>query len=387
MPAANAFELLKKGPTMTLSGTAMSDAERAETLRKMLEVQVAENLGGRAIAKILGCSDALWSQLRNGKYPGDSDKFLLRGRQWLAARDAAGSTIKPGDYVETEIGQSIQTVCARAWRTATMARIVLPSGAGKTAALMHIKRTFGRRVVYLQAHMSGANKAGIMRSLARASGIKLSEGWPADRIFDQVRQLYTSWRESDSTLPPLILVDEATALPAKCLNYLRQLHDDPEIGAAVVLVDTARLDDQLALGDRKLAGGFEQISSRLAYSYPPAGLDISDLITAQDVQAVAIAAIEANGFEPPARLHKETMRFLHQLATTRGALRNVVNRIRAVADLARDLGCQPAWSVAELDYAAKLTGGISKMPHKVPPFGRNAAADDNEQEQPARRVG
>lgn len=371
----NAFDLMR-GPPMPPTETTdgkLTAAEREDVRRQLLQVEIAERLDHAQIARNLGCSPSLYSQLRNASYRGDADKYLIRARQWLAAREHTAD-VQPVGLVGTTIALAILRTCQRAWKYSAMARIVLPAGAGKTEALQHFKRTYGKRVVYLQAHQSGTTITGLLRAVARASGVKHSRNDTAGEIYDRVRETYAAWRANDAKLAPIILVDEATALNGRCLNFIRQFHDDPEIRAAVVLADTDNLDRELARGVRHLAGGYEQLTSRLSYCYPPRGLARADLVTADDVRAVAAAVLESLGLAGT-RLIADTVKYLQRLACADGMYRNIVQRLRACAESAEDLACAPLFTPAQLDYAGSLLGASTEGVYKRPPFGADAPAE------------
>lgn len=359
----------------------ITDAEGREILTKLRTMLAADrSMNHEKIAVSIGCSPSVVSQILAGKYSGSTDKYLARARQWLAARDLGQADQAEGQFLPTTVGKAVCGLCVRAWRQQTMARVVLPAGAGKTQALLEVKRRYGRHVLYVHAHQAGSTITGLLRAIARSAGISVSRNDCSDEIYEKVRELLTQWRSSDERLAALILVDEATALTARALNYLRQFHDDPATRAAVVLADTEDLAGMLSKA-RRLPGGYAQLRSRLSYSYPSPSARLDQLITRTDAVDVAVEVARSCGHA--ARFNADAAKFLHAVALEDGTLRNVEQRVRAVAALAEECECEPAWTVDELDYVGLLLGQPTRGRYQTPPFGRRA----EQPRQPARMVG
>ena len=186
--------------------------------------------------------------------------------------------------------------------------------------------------------------------------------------------------------PITILVDEATAVQPAAVNLLRSLHDDPITRCPLVLADTWRLDAQLH-SHRGLPGGYEQLRSR-------AGAQVQwrtdRPVPIEDVEAVAASVLRSIDVEK--RLTRQAVRFLHEQVANRpvrnggraalelrdGALRNVMQRLHAVADVAEAVGGEPTFCVAELDYVAGLVGHAQQQPDAGNPFQTADPADDGQ---------
>jgi len=383
MQGQSPFDLLsRRGDVMDNPGP-ITEAEKREILAKLRTMLAADRSMSHAkIATNIGCSASVVSQIMGGKYGGSTDKYLARARQWLAARDMGQVDQAESRFVGTTIGKSVVQVCLRTWRLGKMARVVLPAGAGKTQALLEVKRRYGRHVLYVQAHQAGSTITGMLRAVARAAGISVSRNDSSDEIYEKIRDLLTTWRQTDERLSALILLDEATALSGRALNYVRQFHDDQAMRAAVVLADTEDLASMLA-SRRKLPGGYAQLRSRMAFSYPSPSASLEQLITRDDAVAVALEVMRACGHER-AKVNADAAKFLHAMALDDGTLRNVEQRVTAVAAIAEECEIEPTWTVAELDYAGLLLGQPTRGRYRTPPFGRQVDSDET---RPARMAG
>ncbi|MDD4891980.1 MAG: hypothetical protein PHU85_18830, partial [Phycisphaerae bacterium] len=148
-------------------------------------------------------------------------------------------------------------------------------------------------------------------------------------------------------------------------------HDDPACNTAVVLADTMRLECELA-GRRGIAGGYEQLRFRFGAQFV---LAADAKISIRDVRAVAEATLAAQGYT--GRLGKHALDYLHQVAQGGGKLRNVWHRLRAAHDIAVRSKHEPAYTVAELDFAGTLHGGERQFPDVLPEY----LADETTSEQ------
>jgi hypothetical protein len=353
------LDLLRKVKAMAMDGNAntLSPDERVELLQAIKDLQRAENVGDGFVSRsMMRCSPTLWSQIKNHKYLGNGDKYLLRAREWML-RHAERSDEPEVGYVNTSIGRDVMKICHRAWSMPSIGEILAPSGAGKTTALQEYRRRNPERTVLIQAGEAFRTKRGILRALAEALGAHPRANASAPQLYAEVRDHIAELYADGKGDPVLAIVDEATTLEASALNILRNLHDDPKCRLALVLADTWRLDVELHRPSG-IAGGYEQLRSRLGAVYRlgsfAAGSGDGE-IPLGDVKAVAASVLESLGHD--VRLMADAAHFLHRLAQKDGKLRNVVHRLRAVSDVAEQAGCEATFTVAQLDIVADLVGG------------------------------
>jgi len=342
---------------------SLTSVERAEILKRVMDVQLAEGLSNRAVAEILGCSQGTWSQVRSGTYAGRVDRYLLRAEKWLQDRQQRREAVQ-GEYVETSIARAIRAVCERAWAMPTIGRVVTPSGCGKTVALREFARERGEGALLVQAGEFGRGVQGLLAEIARGLGIAAGSRSRLEVLAREVRDSLAKHYQGGMGSPFVLLVDEATTLSSAALNALRNLHDDPACRAAVVLADTWRLDAFLR-NPHGIAGGNEQLRTRGGAAYL---LREDAEIREADVRLVAESIVRGLGRREP--LARESVKHLTRLAQGDGRLRRVYHRLVAAHDVASHLEEEPDYSPAQLDFVATLVGETCEMEHAQPPFAR-----------------
>ena len=348
----------------------LSPVERKQIIEHMASAQGADDLSDAQLGRIVGYSASVVSQVRAGKYAGDTDAFLRSVRAWLTER-ASGGAAPTSPYVATRIGQQIQTVCERARRTPCIGLIVTRSGAGKTAALAEYARKLGRLCILVRAGEALNTKAGLLGEIAGQIGVngdRSTSAWAYREIRRTLAGMYAGGRGQGV----VIVVDEATTLHPTALNLLRNIHDEPDCGAGVVLADTARLDTELSRTGR-IAGGYEQLKGRVGANYSLVRRDDSiATISGTDVELVADSLLAGLGHKR--RLPADSYKFLTRLAAADGGLHNVRHRVLAVHDTAEAAGSTPRYTVAELDYVAPVVRAVCTIINAPNPFVRDGGS-------------
>ncbi len=343
----------------------LTATERERILKRVVEIQAAEEISDAAVARIIGCGRSTFSQIRRGRYKGDTQRYLRKARQWLEDRDARAATPRT-EYVETTVGRLIMTVCRRAWQMPCIGLVITPSGAGKTSALTEFARRRGERAMYIQAGQAASSMLGLIGEIAERLGLATAGArYGVAGLYRMVRQRLAGYYAGGKADPYILLIDEATTLRPSVINMLRNLHDEPCCRAAIVLADTWRLDAELH-SKAGMAGGYEQLRSRSGAQYQ---LRPDVEISAKDVRLVADATLRSIGVSKP--LSAAAYKYLHKVAQADGKLRNVAHRIHAVSDVAPE-GTAPSWSVHQLDYVATMVGAECQIEHQAVPFGQVA---------------
>jgi len=357
-------EILTTAPEGAAAGGALTVAERKAIIEQLESLQLAENLSNSAIARLLDCSAATWSLIRKGRYSGNVDKFLHRAEVVLKAR-AERKDLPTSEFVETGIGRGILKICRLAADLGDMALVLTPSGCGKTAALREFARRRGEQAVYIQAGEYGRTKLALLRELARNLGADAAaERGTIESTAAAVRAKLAAAYSGGIGAAKILIIDEAQTLEASALNLLRNLHDDPDCQAVIILGDTWRLHAELGrIGG--IAGGYEQLTSRFGAVF---ALSLTDPVPESDVALLGRAVIDALGCRGD--LPGDSIKWLARQAQAKGKLRNVVKLLRACYHVADCAGRRAAFTVHELDYAAGVRGGLSQLEHKAPPWAR-----------------
>ncbi len=350
----------------------LTEQQRKDIRRALGEYMTAEALKPRAVARMLGVSESLLSGIRKGTYAADPDPWLRKIAALIADSAHKTAAAPPTSFVATTEARRILACCLRAVQMPCIAKIIGPSGIGKSEAFREFARRRGDRATYIQAGAALAGIRGVMELISRSLRLRLPQRISNAGMYLAIREDLARRYGGGAASPHSIIVDEATTLSGQALRLLRDLHDDPDVRAAVILGDTARLDDMV--GDRRnVAGGYDQIRSRFGAVYFKRA---SEEISEEDVRLVADGALEALGHSR--RLPAASYRYLARLANSEGTYRNVVYRLQTAAALAEGRDKEPAYSVAELDFAGLMLGREAS-----PELPRE---DNDEQGQPALAV-
>jgi DNA transposition AAA+ family ATPase len=367
------LEIIEQAVRMdaTKANATMTRSERDVIRAAITEYMIVNDVSHTAFARTMGCSAATINQVRLGRYPSDDTAWLIKARDIMADNAAMAQMRKPSQvFADTRISWQIRAVCMRARSMPCIGKIVAPSGCGKSAALQHVAGQLRDRCVYIQAGAAANSAAGILRSIMRGLNIQVnSRSRTRSGIYEAIRDELSRRYDRGKNASTLIIIDESTQLSADGLNIVRNLHDDIDVRAAVVLADTARMEGELR-SRRGFIGGYEQLTSRFGAVMIVRG-DVE--IPSEDVAAVAAGVLSSLGFDRA--LPNKSLKLLHNLAQQGGKLRNVVYRLHAVSQLAEAAGKRPTFSPAELDFAASLVGHDVQQQYDAPPF-----ADESDHE-------
>jgi DNA transposition AAA+ family ATPase len=336
----------------------MTAQERESARATVTEWQAAEGWSNREIGSVIGCSAALWSQIKNSNaiYAGEAaDRYLRVALE--AMREAQAREVTPeSEFVETSIARRVLLVCELARQCESIGLVVAPSGVGKSAALMQHVKARQPRACYINGGQAVRAPKSLMHELGRQ--VRAGKGdRSVSRHFRAIRNVLAGYRAGGKADPFTIVIDEAQSLAPRTLDLLRNLHDDPDARPSLILAGTWSLDAELNRRDR-LAGGYEQIRSRSQTQYMmPEGTAID----AADVEAIAAATCRSLGHK--AKLSKAAVRMLTDLAQQPGHFRNVVIRLRTVQQYAEVRGQTPRFTADEIDYVAPMNGGTCQLDH------------------------
>ncbi|HUU58041.1 MAG TPA: ATP-binding protein [Phycisphaerae bacterium] len=348
--------------------------EATRIIEEVQAYQAVEGVSNKQVSAMIGYSESVWPLVRSHKYTGDTQAVLRKAREFMEQL-ATQLPMQAGEYVPTSIGRMVLTVCTRATRRNTIGLVVTPAGCGKTLAMREAARRGGDRAVYLAGGEAVHAKTALAWELADRLGVPIPTRGSTAVVYRGLRKRLAGLYAGGRGVPVTILVDEATAMRPDAINLLRSLHDDPTCRTPIVLADTWRLDAQLH-SPRGLPGGYEQLRSRAGAQYK---LAVDAEIAADDVRAVADAILATLGRTRP--LPARSYQYLHRQVANRpaggrrgghvlrdGALRNVMQRLHAVADVCEAIGRPAAWSVAELDAVAEMVGHRPMHPDAASPF-------------------
>jgi len=282
------------------------DAIRAE-VRAVIE---AEGLAQTIVAKEAGIPYGTFTSWLGGTYAGRNDLKAGEARKWLRERQVRQQTVamapEPPRFILTPTADRITVRLTQAKVLADFVVVVGAPGTGKTTTACQFTRS-NTNVFKIVAHPTLSRPRALLQQLARIVNVQASTG-----KLDLIHAALVSKLRGTGAL---VIVDEANFLEPEALNQLRSLHDQAEIGIA--LIGNASI--HLNLAGRGRGGEFAQLTSRVGMR-----LDIKR-VDDRDIDAL----LDAWGIEGKAERHH-----LRVIAAKPGALRGMTKTLRLAHMLA-----------------------------------------------------
>lgn len=275
-------------------------------LARVIDVANANGWNKAEVARKSGTKEGTFSQWSNGNYPGVLSNINIPVSNWLEALEesssiAASVPVSP-NFVKTNNGTEIFNLLLFTQMTAGFTAVTFPSGAGKTTAARHFCAT--RPYAWL-ATISPNTKTVHGMLMELAAELDIQEHNPTRLVRAIGRKLQRIGEGS------LLVIDEAQNLVPDAINQIRHFVDIHKCGVALLgNEDTAIsfIKDKGTVNSRaQVATRFDR---RLKHEKDP-------------VQDAAML-IEAWHIGDP-----DCVKFLHQIGTKPGALRNIDRTIKA----------------------------------------------------------
>ncbi len=113
---------------------SMYNEHQQELLKKVDELQTAEKLSQTKLSERLGISSTALSQIRNNKYPADSQKIFDTLENYFSVKAESQLTYKEIEYAETSISSEIYDIIRICQVKGGLAVACGDAGIGKTKA-------------------------------------------------------------------------------------------------------------------------------------------------------------------------------------------------------------------------------------------------------------
>ena len=293
---------------------AISDDQVQEVRQRCKTVLAEQGISRPEAAREANIHYATFSAFLNGTYAGRNDRVAADVLKWMEARQAqeasrAALPVAPR-FVATPTADAITAVLQHARAAADMVVISGPPGIGKTSAVCaYTRRT--PNVWKIVGNPLLRSPRAAMEDLARVAGLMNERG-----LANVHRALVHRMRGTSG----LVIVDEANHFSSDALDQLRSLHDEAEIGLA--LVGNATVFNRLEGGGNRQAE-FAQLFSRVGMRLTSLkdhrarlGGDIDAYLDGSDVMdAGARKMLHAIGRKPGAlRNVRKTVSLAHMLA-------------------------------------------------------------------------
>ena len=305
------------------------DAIRAE-VRAVID---AEGIAQTIVAKEAGIPYGTFTSWLGGTYAGRNDRLAGEARKWLRERQVKAQTVamapEPPRFVATPTAERIMVLLTQAKVLADFVVGVGQPGIGKTTAACQFTRS-NTNVFKVVAHPTLSRPRALLQQLARIVSVQASTG-----KLDLIHAALVSRLRGTGAL---IIVDEANFLEPEALQQLRSLHDQAEIGVA--LLGNATIHHNIEGRGRRAE--FAQLTSRVGMRIDIRKPDRGDVETLLDAWGVMGDAerrhLRVIAAKPGAlRTMTKTLRLAHMLAAAERRRPSTAD----IADAYAQLGAAP----------------------------------------------
>lgn len=292
----------------------MMDADRVLEIREQARAIITnEDLRTPDVARESGIPYGTLSSWLTGSYPGRADNVAARVQRWIESREVrkqiAATAPEAPRFVKTPTAEAVQELLRHAQHMPDLATFLGAPGIGKTSAACHYTATTSN-VWKITADPTLTKTRAVLIDICRVLKI-YAGGMPSQlqrRICDKVRGT-----------GGLLIIDEAQHLLPETLDLVRSIHDQADIGIA--LLGNERVQSRLEGDGRKEQ--FAQLTSRVGMRRrrgKAQARDIDALLDAWDVtEAEPRLLLRVIASRPGAlRLMTKTLKMAHMLAAPEG---------------------------------------------------------------------
>ncbi len=275
-------------------------------LTRVIDAANANSWTKAEVARRAGIKDGTFSQWSNGNYPGVLGNISDQVSSWLDALEesasiAASIPVSP-PFVKTYVGADVYNVLLFTQMTAGFTAITLPSGSGKTTTGRHFCDT--RPHAWL-ATISPNTKTVHGMLVEIAAELEIQEHNPTRLVRAIGRKLE---RIGDGTL---LVIDEAQNLVPEAVNQIRHFVDIHKCGVTLLGNEDTAVS---FIKDKGSVASRAQVATRF------------DRRLKRERDPVHDAAALINAWRVT---DEDCVKFLHNIATKPGALRNIDRTIKA----------------------------------------------------------
>lgn len=223
------------------------------------------------IAKAMGIGTSTLSEIRSGKYNGESETIYLKIKAFLSRHEErmkrinfiADTEVKKKIYYSIDLIKKYvsSNVREELLESAKIAYIIGRAGIGKTKALQEYAKEYEAKIVFITAENSDTIST-MIRKIATV--LKLSNTGNMSVIRENIKNklLFTE---------TIIIVDEGENLTAKVIDAIRSIAD--QTGVGLVIAGTEKLKHKLMTQQ----GVYEYLYSRAVIWMMLQDLSIADI--------------------------------------------------------------------------------------------------------------
>lgn len=264
----------------------------SENIKKLDEFLSSNNISASALARAIGVSASLISQLRAGSYKGDSDAVNAKINAYIdnfnkKAKNFHANAKENEFYVTSDVKMA-NFIISEAIAEKEIGLIYGFAGSGKTTALKEFART-NPNVVLIEATCHTSAKV-LLEDLCEALKIDATGG-----LSTKLKAVARFLKSSDK----VIMVDEAEHLPLKALEDLRRIYDFSR--TPLILCGTEILLKNLMGKNKEL----RQLFSRICGKWCMQGLSKDE---SEKIYTKEIFPYCKGNFRSSAKLYKKALR-------------------------------------------------------------------------------
>lgn len=264
----------------------------SESIKKLDEFLSSNNITASALARAIGVSASLISQLRAGSYKGDSDAVNAKINAYIdnfnkKAKNFHANAKENEFYVTSDVKMA-NFIISEAIAEKEIGLIYGFAGSGKTTALKEFART-NPNVVLIEATCHTSAKV-LLEDLCEALKIDAT-----GELSTKLKAVARFLKSSDK----VIMVDEAEHLPLKALEDLRRIYDFSR--TPLILCGTEILLKNLMGKNKEL----RQLFSRICGKWCMQGLSKDE---SEKIYIKEIFPYCKGNFRSSAKLYKKALR-------------------------------------------------------------------------------
>ncbi len=216
---------------VTDASDAVADAAPAIDLRDQIRMLMDSDkrLSQARVAKEAGISPTTMSQWLSGTYPGDNAAIEEKLIKWVETTQAARaqSDVMPTgpDYVPTPSAEKVIAALRYAQVANDIAVVYGGAGLGKTTGIKQYRRA-APNVWHATMTPASASVVPALEEIAEAVGVSNPAGGAS--------KLHRAICRRIANAGGLLVVDEAQHLSVAALDQIRSIHDETQVGIALV---------------------------------------------------------------------------------------------------------------------------------------------------------
>ena len=264
----------------------------SENIKKLDEFLSSNNISASALARAIGVSASLISQLRAGSYKGDSDAVNAKINAYIDNFNKKAKNFhadaKENEFYVTSDVKMTNFIISEAIAEKEIGLIYGFAGSGKTTTLKEFARA-NPNVVLIEATCHTSAKV-LLEDLCEALKIDATGG-----LSTKLKAVARFLKSSDK----VIMVDEAEHLPLKALEDLRRIYDFSR--TPLILFGTEILLKNLMGKNKEL----RQLYSRICGKWCMQGLSKDE---SEKIYTKEIFTYCKGNFRSSAKLYKKALR-------------------------------------------------------------------------------